>query len=144
MSDPQLVQKIIEHEGIKKSVYKDSLGYDTIGVGFLCDARMNAGLSVEECMLILNSRITNLDKQLSQYAWYTNQDSVRRGALIELAYNMGVQGLLKFTAFLELMQAREVGKASVDLASTLWSKQVSPNRVKDICMRIREGSYNIG
>lgn len=144
MSDPFLEQKIIEHEGIKKSVYKDSKGLYTIGIGFLCDPSMNAGLSIEECMLILRLRIANLEKQLSQYDWFTIQDSVRKSALIELAYNLGVSKLLTFTTFLGLMKAREVGKASVDLANTEWAKQVGANRSKDICMRIREGSYNLG
>lgn len=144
MTDPVLEQKIIEHEGIKKSVYKDSKGLYTIGIGFLCDPSMNAGLSIEECMLILRSRIANLERQLSQYDWFTIQDSVRKSALIELAYNLGVSKLLTFTTFLGLMKTREVGKASVDLANTEWAKQVGPIRSKDICMRIREGSYNLG
>lgn len=141
MSDPFLEQRIIEHEGIKKSVYKDSLGLWTIGVGFLVDPSKNAGLSVDECMMILRSRLEKLDKQLSQYNWYTNQDVVRKGVLQELAYNMGVNGLLEFKTFLAFMAARRCSEAALDLKTTKWASQVSQNRVNDILKRIREGTY---
>lgn len=143
MSDPFLEQCIIEHEGIKKSVYKDSMGFWTIGIGFLCDETKNAGLSVDECMLILRSRISNIDKQLSQYNWYTNQDVVRQGCLIELSYNLGVAGLLKFTKFLEFMSARRCSEAAKELMNSKWYTQVSKARANDILKRLREGTYGI-
>ncbi len=141
MSDPFLEQRIIEHEGIKKSVYKDSMGLWSIGIGFLVDPSKNAGLSVDECMMILRSRIANLVKQLSQYNWYTIQDGVRQGCLVELAYNMGVAGLLEFNTFLGFMAARRCSEAALDLKTTKWASQVSQNRVNDILKRIREGTY---
>jgi lysozyme len=143
MSDPFLEQRIIEHEGIKKSIYKDSLGFWSIGIGFLVDPSKNAGLSVEECMMILRSRISNLEKRLSQYNWYTVQDVIRKGVLLELSYNLGVAGLLDFKEFLALMAARRCSEAALDLKGTKWASQVSPARVNDILMRLREGTYNI-
>ena len=141
MIDSQLKSCIIEHEGIKKSVYKDSLGYDTIGIGFCCDVRLNAGLSVEECLLILNSRLANLEQQLSKYSWFTNQDDVRQGVLIELAYNMGIEGLLKFQHFLDAMQNRQPGMAAKELLNSEWAKQVGKLRLNNILNRVRYGRY---
>jgi|ERR1700677_1013875 len=143
MSDQFLEQRIIEHEGIKKSVYQDSMGFWTIGIGFLCDEKKNAGLSVDECMMILRSRLDKLDKQLSQYNWYTVQDVVRKGVLQELAYNIGVTGLLEFKTFLAFMAARRCSEAALDLKNTKWATQVSQNRVNDMLKRIREGTYGI-
>lgn len=141
MSDPFLEQRIIEHEGIKKSVYKDSLGLWTIGIGFLVDPSKNAGLSVEECMMILRSRIKNLEQQLLQYKWFTIQDVVRQGCLIELAYNMGIQGLLKFEKFLGFMGERKCSAAAKELIASKWYTQVGKARSNDIIKRVREGTY---
>lgn len=141
MPDPMLEQRIIEHEGIKKSAYNDSRGYLTIGIGFLIDPRMNAGLSVEECMMILRSRIANLERQLSQYAWFTIQDPVRRNVIIEMAYNLGVNGLLGFKKMIAALGERQVGTASVEMGKSLWAEQIGAARLKDMQGRMREGSY---
>lgn len=141
MSDFNLENCIVRNEGIKKSVYKDSLGYYTIGIGFLCDARMNAGLSIEECMMILRSRLKNLDSRLSLFPWYSNQDEVRKGVLVELSYNMGVDGLLKFTKFLADMKAKDYLVAAKELGASKWATEVSKQRFNDIWNRIRYGKY---
>lgn len=141
MSDPMLEQRLIEHEGIKKSIYKDDLGYWTIGIGFLVDPSKNAGLSVEECMMILRSRIANLERQLSQYTWFTIQDPVRRSVIIEMAYNLGVNGLLGFKKMIAALGERQVGTASVEMADSTWATQIGMVRLKDLQKRMREGSY---
>jgi lysozyme len=141
MSDPFLEQRLIEHEGIKKSAYNDSRGYLTIGIGFLIDPKMNAGLSIEECMMILRSRILNLERQLSQYPWFNIQDQVRKGVLIEMAYNLGVNGLLGFKNMIAALGDRQVGTAAVEMGKSLWATQIGQARLKDMQGRMREGSY---
>lgn len=141
MPDSQLENCIIQHEGLKKSVYKDSRGYDTVGIGFCVDARLDLGLSVEECMMILRSRIANLESRLSQYLWYKNQDDVRKGVLVELSYNMGVNGLLKFVKFLAAMQVKDYLSAANELRDSKWATQVGKERFNDIWNRVRLGRY---
>lgn len=141
MPDSKLEACIINHEGMQKSVYKDSLGFYTIGIGFCVDAKLNLGLSIEECMMILRLRITNLENRLSQYAWFSGQDDVRKGALIELAYNMGVTGLMTFVKFLAAMQAKDYLTAAKELTDSKWATQVSKDRVNNIWNRVRLGRY---
>ena len=141
MQDPMLEQRLIEHEGIKKSAYNDSRGYLTIGIGFLIDPKMNAGLSIEECMMILRHRLANLEKQLSQYQWFTIQDQVRKSVIIEMAYNLGVNGLLGFKNMISALGERQVGTAAVEMGKSLWAEQIGEARLKDMQGRMREGSY---
>lgn len=141
MTDTNLEQRIIGHEGIRKSVYKDSLGYYTIGIGFCCDPRLNLGLSVDECMMILRSRIENLKRQLANFSWYKNQNEVRQGVLIELSYNLGLTKLRTFKNFLAAMEKADYSKAVQELKNSLWAKQVGQGRVNDICNRVQTGSY---
>jgi lysozyme len=140
--DSKLEECIIEHEGIKKSVYKDSEGYDTIGIGFLCDARLNAGLSVDECMMIFRSRLSTIKNQLNIYDWYKNQDEVRQGVLIELVYNLGLGGLLEFKKFLDAMLNKQPGLACKELTDSKWATQVSKTRLNSILNRLRIGRYS--
>ncbi len=141
MSDPQLEQKIIEHEGIMKSAYKDSRGYLSVGIGFLIDPKLNAGLSVEECMLILRSRISNLERQLSPYVWFIIQNEIRKGVLIEMAYNLGVNGLLGFKKMLSCLGDKQFAMAASEMAQSLWATQVGKNRFEDMQQRMRDGIY---
>ena len=41
----KLIETLRRHEGVEKYVYKDHLGYDTIGVGLLVQADIVLGLS---------------------------------------------------------------------------------------------------
>jgi len=92
-------------------------------------------------MLILDSRLKNIDEELQIYHWYLSQDNIRKGALIELCYNLGLEGLLKFDNFLQFMYNKDYPKAISDLKQTKWATQVGEERVNDICQRIEKGSY---
>lgn len=137
----QLENAIIDAEDIKKSVYKDSLGLYTIGIGFLCDEKMNAGLSVDECMMILRSRIQNLKRQLSSYSWFQKSDRPRQEALIHLAYNMGIPRLLEFKNMLGYFDKKDYINAAKELLNSKWATQVQKPRVDGLNYLIREGKY---
>ncbi len=141
MSDEKLESLLIEHEGIKKYAYLDSKGYLTIGIGFCIDEKLKCGLSIDECMMILRSRIRALKKELSRYDWYNKQDDVRKEVVIELAYNMGIPKLLDFKKFIAAMDDRQVVLAAKELVNSLWYEQVGKSRSNSILTRLRSGRY---
>ena len=49
-----IIADIKRHEGYSKKVYKDTLGYDTIGIGFLVSS---LELDEDVCDIILERRL---------------------------------------------------------------------------------------
>ncbi len=136
-----LISRIAEHEGIKKFAYKDSLGYITVGIGRCLDPKKGGGLSVDECFYLLRNDIKEEHTLLSQYDWYAKQDVVRQGALIELSFNLGFNGLLGFKDMIKALGTNSYSTAAKELADSLWAKQVSKARVDDISYRLFTGRY---
>jgi len=114
-------------EGNKKFPYTDTVGKITIGVGFnLTDV----GLSPDEIAYILNARVNKLDAALQVFPWYTELDSVRQGALLNMAYNMGLSGLLHFPSMLHCLSIKDWAGAQREALASTWAEQVGPRAVR--------------
>jgi lysozyme len=135
---------IFEHlknqEGYETCVYQDSLGYWTIGIGFCVDKRVaGAGLLPEEINYILNNRINIIDKELRHYKWYKDLNTVRREAMIRMAFNLGVSGLLSFKRMIAALKKQDWSKAAFEARDSKWSMQVGLRRVQSISNAILTG-----
>lgn len=139
-SNPSLEHKLIEHEGMKKYAYQDSRGNLTIGIG-RCIEPGNEGLTVDECFYLMRNDIDRLNRELSIYDWYKTQDEVRQGVLIEMAFNVGVAGLLGFKRFIEALKPINAPLAASEMLNSLWATQVGPTRANDMASRMRNGRY---
>lgn len=120
-----LIAQLIRHEGLKLAAYHDSLGYLTIGVGRLIDARMGGGISADEALMLLNN---DLDKCITDLAgrfpWFEGLDAVRQRALVDLRFNLGPSGLLEFSKFLVAMGRGDYATAARELVASRWYHQV--------------------
>ena len=137
----KLVSQIIEHEGLIPYAYEDSMGFLTIGVGRLIDKRRGGKLSLDEIQYLLNNDIQETTASIKHFRWYSNQDEVRQGVLVELAFNMGLPHLLGFSNMLAAISIKDYLLASKELVSSQWAKQVSTNRVQNLQHRLLTGTY---
>ena len=140
-NDEQLIACLKLHEGCERFAYTDSLGYVTVSIGRCIDRRKGKGISPEEQIYLLKNDIEDCKFDLERYSWYTMQDDVRKGVLIEMTFNVGISGLLRFVTFIELMQKKDYVNAAKDLLSTKWAKQVGELRANNIAYRIEHGIY---
>jgi lysozyme len=62
----------------------------------------------------------------------------RKLALIDMAFNLGMKGLLKFTHFLLSMEAGDYQAASRQMLESLWAEQVG-YRAIELAEMIKEG-----
>lgn len=136
-----LINRIIQHEGIKNFAYHDSLGYLTIGIGRCIQEKVGKGLSTSECMYLLRNDIAEFHAQLMKYNWFVMQDEVRQDALVELAFNMGVAHLLGFKQMIDALTKQSYQGAAKELINSAWSKQVGASRASDLAWRIQYGRY---
>ena len=142
-SDPieMLISRIVEHEGMKKFAYKDTMGYITVGIGRCVQDGIGKGLSVDECFFLLKNDIADFRSQLIKYDWFKCQDDIRQGALIELCFNMGLTHLLQFKNMLDSLGRKSYPEASKELLNSKWAEQVGASRSSDLAYRISFGRY---
>lgn len=120
-----LRRQLVEHEGLRLSAYKDSLGYLTIGVGRLIDARRGGKISHDEAMYLLDNDIAECIGDLRGWLpWFDREDPIRQRALIDLRFNLGGGGLRKFKNTLARWAVQDYAGAARGLRNSLWYRQV--------------------
>lgn len=133
----ELTAQLRRDEGEKLHAYQDHLGYWTIGVGRLIDPRKGGGISrAESAMLLANDIDQTMRELLRREPWIGTLSLPRQGVLINMAFQMGVDGLLKFKNTLKMIEQGEYEKASEAMLQSLWAQQ-TPNRAYRLSRQMR-------
>ena len=121
--------------------YNDHLGYTTIGVGRLIDKRRGGGITKEESKYLLEN---DIDRKLSElrkkYPHFDKLDDARKGVLMNMAFQMGVDGLMKFHKTLTLVEQGNYKAAADNMLKSLWAKQ-TPARAERMAQQMRSGKW---
>ena len=122
MDRTKLQSDLVSDEGKRRFPYYDSVGKLTIGVGHnLTDL----GLSDAAINFILNEDIENhLAELRSAWPAFDSLDEVRQRVLANMAFNLGVAGLLQFKNTLAAIETGDYIGAAVKMRSSKWAKQV--------------------
>ena len=136
-----LKSQLLREEGAEPCAYQDSLGYWTIGVGRLIDSRKGGGLSNEEIDFLLENDIKrNYEAVLKALPWMEKLSDQRQAVLIEMAFQMGVGGLLQFKRTLGSIEDGQYGEAAVEMLDSLWAQQ-TPERAKRLSKQMESGEW---
>jgi lysozyme len=119
----KLITQLKRHEGFRAKPYRDTVGKLTIGYGRNVDdvplsaqelnllaAQSQAqvlqnGISEAQATCLLILEVQRLHQELGRrLPWFALLDEVRQAVLINMAFNLGVPGLLKFKNTLALIQ----------------------------------------
>lgn len=137
----RLTQQLRRDEGEVLHAYQDHLGYWTIGIGRLIDQRKGGGISAEESAFLLandiNVRIAALRQKLD---WFDDLDEARQGVLVNMAFQMGVDGLLAFRNTLAMVKAGDYAGAASGMLQSVWAQQ-TPERAKRLSDQMRTGEW---
>ena len=142
----KLRAQLIRDEGYKPSVYQDSRGYFTIGVGHLCDARLGGKLPDSIIQDLLDYDIREATGALIQdQPWVAQLDPARQGVLIAMAFNLGLEpfdhdGIKDWPNFLAQVQRGDYEQAASNMLSTLWAQQVG-SRATRLAQQLRTGEW---
>lgn len=113
---------LIRHEGLKFKVYKDTVGKETIGVG---RNLVDRGITWAEAMYLLDNDIKDFSDELSErLEWFDFKPEPVKNVLIDMAFNMGIGGLLSFHNTLAYIKAGDYLKASESMLKSKWARQV--------------------
>ncbi len=136
-----MIQDIVEalkrEEGWRAEPYQDHLGFWTIGYGFLIDGRKQVRLPENVGELWLETLVAELQMTLDDILpWLMAQPKEVRSALVQMAYQMGVAGVLKFTKMLDALKAGNRQLAAGEALDSIWARQ-TPQRAQRVARLLR-------
>ena len=135
-----MVNELTRDEGVVKHAYQDSLGYWTIGVGHLIDKRKGGGLSDIIIQMILQQDIKEKMGELDvKLPWWRLLNEECQRVLVNMAFNLGVSGLMGFKKFLAALQEGDHELAATEMLDSLWAKQVGA-RADRLALMVRGGA----
>lgn len=142
---PEFLDKVKQNEGSKAFqqkkgyfkngkfwIYTDSLGFPTIGYGHLVTPKENfkLGLTEEQAdVLLIKDCGTAISSAKGIYDKYGMKCPLAiQEMLVEMVFQLGKDGVLKFKKFLTAVSAQNYPQAIIEVKDSLWYKQ-TPNRV---------------
>lgn len=156
------LEQLIRHEGSVREdgmhiAYRCPAGALTIGYGHNLDARPVDGLgegsriSEHKARELLAADILDFQKSVfSTFPWLSSVDEARCGVVVNMAFNMGLGTLKKFTSMLKAMQNGDWQNAahyciyrSDRVSLHPWVKQVK-GRAWELAEQLRTGTWQKG
>jgi lysozyme len=134
-----LEELLKREEGFVPHAYRDHLGFWTIGYGKLIDERKGGGITERQALVLLRDEIAEKRLQLfGAIPWAIELDEVRRSILIAMAFQMGVDGVLKFKNTLAAVKARDYTQAAKGIRNSRWAEQ-TPGRAERMARAMETG-----
>jgi lysozyme len=139
MDSEKLIRELTRDEGLRLKPYRCSAGKLTIGIGRNLD---DVGISHGEAEIMLRNDIARAEADLDRdLPWWKTLDEVRRRVLVNMAFNLGIRGLLGFKNTLELVRTGRYLDAAQHMLDSKWAKQVGPRAVR-LATMMRDGGVS--
>ena len=133
----RIKDQLVRHEGLRLKPYRCTAGKLTIGIGRNLD---DCGITQSEAYVMLINDIMNCEKQLQAKIpdIYDGLDEVRKSVLLNMCFNLGINGLLGFKNTLEFTKAGDWERAANNMLVSKWAKQVG-RRAIELSELMRKG-----
>jgi lysozyme len=155
LSNDEIIQRLVFHEGCVLKVYICPAGYPTIGVGRnletnpltneelkVCGDYMH-GITKNAAFYLLRNDIERVVKDCKKKISFWEQlDDERKYALLDMCFQLGLGGLLKFKNMLKAMGVGNYKEAAEHCLDSKYAVQ-TPNRAKRIAKTIECGRFEI-
>lgn len=134
---------IKRHEGCRLHAYHDTLGNATIGFGHMLTPKdadlksISQELANELFLEDFNGIVGDLESEID---WFHDLDEVRQAVLIDMAFNLGVAGLMKFRRMLSYCRCGDYDSSSKEMLESIWAKQVK-TRAIELSEMMRTGQW---
>ena len=136
------------HEGERLTAYKDTVGVLTVGVGHNCKASPVPGVEKpgDRITQEISDRLFLEDVQkherqiLKSLPWISGLVAPRQAVLFNMAFNLGVSGLLGFKNTLSLIEQGKYLAASDAMLRSKWATQVK-GRAVEMAAQMRTGKW---
>lgn len=122
-------------EGLRLTPYRDTRGVLTIGYGI----NLDQGITRVEAEMLLEGRVADRIGALTvTLPWFPTLAPARQRVLINMAYQLGVGGLLGFRHMLEALRRGDYELAADEMLDSDWARQ-TPARAQRLAQEMRAG-----
>ena len=147
MKQITITDLLMFEEGYREFPYHCSEGYPTIGIGTKIGPN-NAPLSnytfkVSEKVAgaMLEDELYSVRQSLLKFRWYVELDEHRQIIVKSMAYQMGVNGVLKFKKMIAALESKDYSEASRQALDSRWARQ-TPARAERHAAVLGWGNLN--
>ncbi|MBL4591195.1 MAG: glycoside hydrolase family protein [Phycisphaerales bacterium] len=121
----EVERSVVINEGYRAKPYQDTLGVWTIGHGI-------TSLTKEESLAVVRLKLEAILHQLRhRLPFFQRLPHTVKGVLIEMSYQMGVDGVFGFKKTLEAIRGGDYEEAAAQMLDSKWHTQ-TPGRAKSL------------
>lgn len=116
-----LRENLKRDEGFEPRVYSCSANKLTVGYGWnLEDNDMPEHIAVQLLDYVVMQKLASL----SNYQWFCELNDNRQQAIVNMAFNIGVNGVLKFKNMIAAIEDKDYERAAMEMVDSKWYRQV--------------------
>ena len=87
---------------------------------------------------MLRNDIKEVCQRLSHYTWYTELDCVRQRVIVDMVFNLGLGGFLRFQKTIAALEKHDYCEAAKEMLDSRWASQVG-QRAERLAQMMRSG-----
>lgn len=128
--DSTLNKELRRDEGVERMPYIDTVGVKTVGVGHNMKAKplptdWKFPLTDAQVDLLLSQDLADVFASLNKrLPWWATLTPGRQRCLANMAFNLGIDGLMTFTNTLRAIKEGRYSDAVAGMRASKWAKQV--------------------
>jgi lysozyme len=133
----EITVQLTRDEGKRSIMYIDSVGTPTIGIGH----NLQNSISDAAINQIFNDDLTIAENNIQKFLpWTASLDDVRYGVLVNLSFNIGIEGLLEFKLMLLALQRADYNEAANQLLNSAYAHEVG-DRAQRLAIQFQTGVW---
>lgn len=132
------IEQLKVDEGFESRPYFCSAGKSTIGYGrnleavpFSNDEIQSLGrtsfdetpLTEDEAEILLVNDVERIHKRIVVFSFWNELSPARQGVILNMCFNLGVKGFLKFTNTIGYLQDHDYEAASREMLDSKWARE---------------------
>ena len=113
---------LVQYENYRQFPCSDTTGHLIIGIGRNLTDR---GISTTEAFYLLDDDISYFNNKLRHYlSFFDDLNENRQIALINMCFNLGIQGFLGFKDMISALESHDYSLAAKEMLNSKWAEQV--------------------
>ncbi|MBQ7284852.1 MAG: glycoside hydrolase family protein [Alphaproteobacteria bacterium] len=153
----EAIQRLSLHEGIRLQPYRCPRGFLTIGIGRNLEANplsreeikvlgrrdLSSGITRQEAFFLLRGDIRRtINYCRKKISFFDKLDDERQYVLVDMAFNLGIGGLLKFQKMLYFIGSGNYRQAATEMLSSSYARQVKL-RAERLAQTLHSGKWHL-
>jgi len=142
-----------ESEGFKQKPYECTSGKWTIGYGYQLESHGFSQIEIAKlhkdgwtqahAERMLEHEIDLICAAFHRLPWFADLDDVRKAVVIDMTYNLGIDGFLGFRKTIAALREKDWDAAVHEMRHSKWAKQ-APKRCATLCSIMKTGTISDG